>query len=153
MAFAFCTAAATWWIYFDHGERIGAEAMEASDAPGRLARTAYTYVHLLVIGGIVLVSVGDKQVLSHPHEQSVPATLAVIGGPLLFLAGTLCFRRLLEGRWMVAHAAGIIALVTVGLAAAAMSPLATSGATTAVLFGVAALETAQRMRRGRRPGG
>ena len=37
MIAAFVAAAATWWIYFDHGERIGAEAIEAADEPGRLA--------------------------------------------------------------------------------------------------------------------
>lgn len=37
LVLAFCTAAAMWWIYFDHGERIGTEAMEASAAPGHLA--------------------------------------------------------------------------------------------------------------------
>lgn len=98
---AFASAAAMWWIYFDHGERIGAEAMEDSDAPGLLARTAYTFVHLLVIGGIVLTGVGDKELLGHPHDQSLSAVVTVLGGPLLFLAGTLLFRRLLERRWVV----------------------------------------------------
>ena len=40
VATAFVAAAACWWIYFDHGERIGAEALEAAGAPERTARTA-----------------------------------------------------------------------------------------------------------------
>ncbi|WP_306231367.1 low temperature requirement protein A [Agrococcus beijingensis] len=153
MVLAFGTAAAMWWIYFDHGERIGAEAMEASDAPGRLARSAYTYVHLLVIGGIVLVSVGDKELLSNPDGQSLSKVATLVGGPLLFLIGTLVFRRLLEGHWIMPQAAGVAAMLAVAAASSLMTPLGTSAASTAVLVAVAAMETAHRMRRNRRRGG
>ena len=153
MVLAFCSAAAMWWIYFDHGERIGSEAMEASDAPGRLARTAYTYVHLLVIGGIVLVSVGDKEVLAHPDDQSLSSVVAVLGGPLLFLIGTLCFRRLLERSWIAPQAIGVLGLVAVAVVSPLLTSLGTSAAATAVLLGVAAMETVRRVRRRRRSGG
>ena len=53
MIAAFVAAASAWWIYFDHGERIGAEAIDASPAPGRLVRTAYTWIHLAIVAGIV----------------------------------------------------------------------------------------------------
>ncbi len=81
MVAAFVAAASAWWIYFDHGERIGAEAIEAADEPGRLVRTAYTWIHLAIIAGIVLLSVGDKEALGHPHAHSLAATVVVLGGP------------------------------------------------------------------------
>ena len=34
MIAAFVAAASAWWIYFDHGERIGSEAIEAADEAG-----------------------------------------------------------------------------------------------------------------------
>ena len=150
---AFASAAAMWWIYFDHGERIGAEAMEDSDAPGLLARTAYTFVHLLVIGGIVLTSVGDKELLRHPHDQSLSAVVTVLGGPLLFLAGTLLFRRLLERRWVVPQVIGLVGIVAVAAVSPLLDPLGVGVASTMVLVGVAALETVDRVRRGGRSGG
>lgn len=153
MVLAFFSAAAMWWIYFDHGERIGSEAMEDSDAPGRLARTAYTFVHLLVIGGIVLTSVGDKELLGHPEEQSLSAVITVLGGPLLFLGGTLVFRRLLERRWVTPQVAGLIGIVAVAAVSPLLTPLGVGGASTLVLIGVAAMETVDRVRRGRRSGG
>ena len=153
MVLAFFTAAAMWWIYFDHGERIGSEAMEASDAPGRLARTSYTFVHLLVIGGIVLTSVGDKELLGHPEEQSLSAVITVLGGPLLFLGGTLIFRRLLEHRWVTPQVIGLLGIAAVGAVSPFLSPLGVGGASTLVLVGVAAMETVDRVRRGRRSGG
>lgn len=155
MAAAFLTAAAAWWIYFDHGERIGSEAIEASDEPGRLARTAYTWIHLAIIGGIVLVSVGDKEALSHPHEAGLAPTVAVLGGPLLFLVGTVLFRRVLEERWprtQLAGIAGFAALAAVALAVS-LDALLMSILATALLVAVAIGETVERVRRGRRAGG
>lgn len=156
MATAFVAAAATWWIYFDHGERIGSEAIEASNEPGRLARTAYTWIHLAIIAGIVLLSVGDKESLSHPSETGIAAMLVVLGGPFLFLVGTVLFRRVLESRWARAQLAGLGALVVLGAVSAGtglVSTLALSVCAALVLVGVAIGETVGRARRGRRSGG
>ncbi|WP_456286041.1 low temperature requirement protein A [Microbacterium sp. JZ70] len=153
MACAFVTAAATWWIYFDHGERVGAEAIEESDAPGRLARIVYTWVHLLIVGGIVMLSVGDKQALSHPHEHGAVSALTTTTGPFLFLVGTVVFRRLLEGRMPRAQLAGAVAMAGVWVFGLFAIALTTTVVVTAVLVAVAAGETIERVRRGRRAGG
>ena len=150
---AFVAAAACWWIYFDHGERIGSEALEASDAPGRVARTAYSWVHLLIVGGIVLLGVGDKEILAHPHEQSVAAVVAVLGGPTLFLVGTVVFRRVLERRWMRAQLAGIVALGIVAAFTPLLDPLSTASLAALVLVATATGETVERMRRRAPEGG
>lgn len=153
VATAFVAAAACWWIYFDHGERIGAEALEAAGAPGRTARTAYSWVHLLVVGGIVLLGVGDKEVLAHPHEQSLAAVVTVLGGPMLFLVGTVLFRRVLERRWMRAQLAGIAAVVVVAAITPLLDPLSTGTLAALVLVATAAGETIERMRRNAPEGG
>ncbi|MET0736273.1 MAG: low temperature requirement protein A [Microbacterium sp.] len=156
MATAFIAAAASWWIYFDHGERIGAETIEASDEPGRLARTAYTWIHLAIIAGIVMLSVGDKESLSHPHEYGLAPTVAGLGGPFLFLVGTLLFRRVLERRWARAHVAGLgilTILAVLALGPVELDALALSIAAALVLVAVAVGETIGRLRRGRRSGG
>lgn len=153
VATAFVAAAACWWIYFDHGERIGAEALEAAGAPGRTARTAYSWVHLLVVGGIVLLGVGDKEVLGHPHEQSLAAVVTVLGGPVMFLVGTVLFRRVLERRWMRAQLAGIAALVVVAAITPLLDPLSTGSLAALVLVATAAGETIERMRRNAPEGG
>lgn len=146
MATAFVAAAATWWIYFDQGERIGAEAIEASDEPARLARTAYTWVHLAIVAGIMLLSVGDKESLGHPHAHGITVSVTVLGGPLLFLVGTLLFRHVLERRWARAQLIGIAALIALGAVSQLLDALALSVAGAAVLVGVAAGETLARLR-------
>ncbi|GAA1683703.1 low temperature requirement protein A [Microbacterium lacus] len=153
MIAAFVAAASAWWIYFDHGERIGAEAIDASPAPGRLVRTAYTWIHLAIVAGIVLLSVGDKEALGHPHEHDVPATVVTLGGPLLFLVGTLLFRRVLEHRWVRAQIAGLVGILLLIPAALVLDALGESLAVAAVLALTAAAETVARVRRGRRAGG
>ncbi|WP_353815101.1 low temperature requirement protein A [Agromyces sp. SYSU T00266] len=150
---AFVAAAACWWIYFDHGERIGSEAIEASDAPGRVARTAYSWVHLLIVGGIVLLGVGDKEVLGHPHEQGVAAVVTVLGGPLLFLTGTVLFRRVLERRWIRAQIAGIAAILVVAVVSPWLDPLGTGLLAALVLVATAVGESVERMRRSAPKGG
>lgn len=153
MATAFVAAAAMWWIYFDHGERIGAEAIEASDETARLARTAYTWVHLAIVGGIVLLSVGDKESLGKPHQYGLAVTVTVLGGPFLFLVGTVLFRRVLESRWARAQIAGVLVLGGLAAVSGFFDALALSVAAALVLVGVAAGETVERVRRGRRSGG
>lgn len=156
MVTAFVAAAATWWIYFDHGERVGAEAIEASDEPGRLARTAYTWVHLLIIAGIVLMSVGDKQMLTHPDQRGLATTIVIVGAPVLFLTGTVAFRRVLESRWSRPQLVGLLALAVLAGAASVVpvfDALRLSIACAMLLVGVAAGETVERVRRGRRAGG
>jgi low temperature requirement protein LtrA len=153
MIAAFVAAASAWWIYFDHGERIGAEAIEAADEPGRLVRTAYTWMHLPIIAGIVLLSVGDKEALGHPHAHSIPATVVTLGGPLLFLVGTALFRRVLERRWAGAHVAGVIGILLLALVSPLLDALGEAVAVALVLAAVAAGETVTRVRRGRRGGG
>lgn len=153
---AFVAAAATWWIYFDHGERIGAEAIEASGEPARLARTVYTWVHLLIIAGIVLMSVGDKEMLALPDQRGLAAAVVVVGAPFLFLTGTVLFRRVLEGRWARAQLVGLVALALLAgvvVAGFTVDALTLSITTATVLVGVAAGETLERLRRGRRAGG
>ncbi|WP_322411393.1 low temperature requirement protein A [Microbacterium invictum] len=156
MVTAFVAAAAAWWIYFDHGERVGAEAIEASDEPARLARTAYTWVHLPIIAGIVLMSVGDKEMLARPDQRGLASTIVILGAPILFLTGTVLFRRVLERRWSRAQLIGLIALAVLGgatLAVPFLDALTASITAAGILVGVAAGETIERVRRGRRAGG
>src|SRR5487761_2297539 len=51
---AFIGALAMWWIYFHKGAEAGSELISNSSEPGRLARLAYTYLHLPIVAGIIL---------------------------------------------------------------------------------------------------
>src|SRR4029434_8964532 len=67
---AFLGSVAMWWIYFDTGAERGSRRIAQSDDPGRQGRLAYTYLHLLVIAGVIVSAVADELVLVHPHYFS-----------------------------------------------------------------------------------
>ncbi len=146
---AFVSAVAMWWIYFDHGERAGAKALDRSDEPGKIAQLAYTYVHAIIIAGIVLTSVADKEVLEHPENAMVLTTAATVaGGPMLYLVGLLLFRWVVTRTLLPSHIIGIVLLSVAFATSFLLSPLALSLIGTLVLMVVAAWETIVRVRQG-----
>ena len=99
-----------WWLYFDTGAKRGTRAFEEQH-PGRLARVAYTYLHLPIVGGIVLTAVGDKGLLAHPLERVTwQDALTILGGPALFLLGNFLFKNATSRRWPVSHLVGLALL-------------------------------------------
>ena len=96
---AFLETAALWWLYFSAAEKHSGAAMSASDDPGRLARDAYTYLHLPIIAGIIATAVGANLVIAEPGDPQHGVGLAMLlGGPALFLLGENLFQRKLTSR-------------------------------------------------------
>ncbi|KIZ43440.1 MULTISPECIES: low temperature requirement protein A [Rhodopseudomonas] len=134
-------AIAMWWIYFHIGVHLGSDKISHSADPGRLARNAYTYLHLPIVAGIVVSAVGDELLLAHPSGHAdIKATLSMIGGPLLFLLGMLAFKHSVRARWALSHLAGIVALLALAPLAHWLSPLGLSSLATAILLAVGAWE-------------
>ena len=124
---------------FPQGGRGGSELISNSSEPGRLARLAYTYLHLPIVAGIILSAVADELVLQHPGGHSGPRTvLSAIGGPLLFLIGTILFKHAIRGWFQLSHVAGIVLLGLLSWFASGLSPLLLSLLTSAILIVVAA---------------
>jgi low temperature requirement protein LtrA len=133
---------AMWWIYFHKGAEAGSEKLSKSAESGRLARLAYTYLHMPIVGGIILGAVADELVLKHPGGHSDTKTvLAAVGGPLLFLVGTILFKHAIRGFLQLSHGIGIIALAAAGLFGRDLSPLWLSILTTAIMIMVAVWES------------
>jgi len=141
-ASAFVGSLAMWWIYFNKGAEAGSEQISRSSEPGRLARLAYTYLHMPIVAGIIVSAVAYELVLKHPAGHSDPKTvLSAIGGPLLFLVGTILFKHSFRGFLQLSHGAGIIALGAVAWFAAELSPLLLSILTTVIMIVVAVWES------------
>jgi low temperature requirement protein LtrA len=105
-----CVAAALWWIYFDRSAEAGEHALEAAE-PGRpantLARDSYSYLHLGMAAGIVLLALGVKSALAHVDEPLKDyAAFAACGGFAIFLLAQLAFRRRTGQPWSAALVAG-----------------------------------------------
>lgn len=139
---AFVGSLAMWWIYFHKGAEAGSEQISRSSEPGRLARLAYTYLHMPIVAGIILSAVADELVLKHPAGHSdLKTVLSAIGGPLLFLIGTILFKHTIRGWLQLSHGVGIVALGILAWFASGMSPLQLSIVTTAIMVIVAVWES------------
>jgi low temperature requirement protein LtrA len=89
-------AAALWWTYFDIVALVSAKRLgeaEVGRVQNELARDSYSYIHLAMIAGVVLVAFGMKVAIAHDgeHLHTVPA-FALLGGVSLYLLGLVAFR-------------------------------------------------------------
>ncbi|HEX6689414.1 MAG TPA: low temperature requirement protein A [Solirubrobacterales bacterium] len=88
--------AAMWWTYFDIVAIVAARRLVEAE-PGRvqneMARDSYSYMHLAMVAGIVLVALGLKTTIGHfgDHLHAVPA-FALLGGLAIYLLGHVIFR-------------------------------------------------------------
>src|SRR4051794_3350809 len=99
LSVAFVETAALWWLYFGATAEHARATMSTCDDPGRLARDAYTYLHLPIIAGIIATAVGNDLLIAGPHDalRGVPAAM-ILGGPALYLLGESLFRWRMTGR-------------------------------------------------------
>jgi low temperature requirement protein LtrA len=115
---AFVETAALWWLYFGAAAEDTRAAMRTCEDPGRLARDAYTYLHLPIIAGIIATAVSNDLLIAGPHDAPRGVALAmVVGGPSLYLLGESLFRWRMAGvtnPQRVAVAALLILLVPLG---------------------------------------
>jgi low temperature requirement protein LtrA len=141
---SFAGSVAMWTVYFNIGAERSSKMIASSADPGALARSGYTYFHILIIAGIIVVAVADEIVLRHPdgHDghTDAAAALTILGGPALYLVGNMLFKRLSAPNMPLSHMVGLVLLVALVPAVAITTPLALSAGTTAILIAVAVWE-------------
>ncbi|MDI2594397.1 low temperature requirement protein A [Pseudomonas sp. 681] len=136
---------AMWWVYFDSGAERAHHRIVHSADPGRQARIAYTYLHVLIVAGVIVSAVADELVLVHPDHASDAGIIAIIAGPWLFLLGNALFKWVMADRLLppLSHLVGLgLLIVLLPLALNQLFSVWVLGAlTTAVVMLVAAWET------------
>lgn len=114
---SFIGSATLWWIYFDIGAKRGSDMIAHADNVGLVARSAYTYLHLPIVAGIIVTAVGDEKMLAHPvGHLDLSTVLTIVGGPLLFLIGNQAFKWITSGAKYppLSHGFGLLTLTGVG---------------------------------------
>ncbi|MGW5667479.1 low temperature requirement protein A [Micromonospora sp. NPDC003776] len=102
-AFAVLVAGALEWIYFDLSALTGEHALRVAQPDRRvaLARDGYTYLHLPMVAGVMLLSVGLKHTPSlvgnvDAYRRGDPlddlGRYTLYGGVVLFLAAHAAFQ-------------------------------------------------------------
>ncbi|MFJ3006130.1 low temperature requirement protein A [Pseudomonas fluorescens] len=101
-----------WWVYFDSGAERAHHRIAHSSDPGRQARIAYTYLHVLIVAGVIVSAVADELVLVHPDHASDAGILVIVGGPWLFLLGNALFKWVMSDRPLppLSHVVGLVLL-------------------------------------------
>jgi low temperature requirement protein LtrA len=117
MAFLACFASSAlmWWIYFDIGADRGAQHIAHSGEVGRIARNAYTYLHMPIVGGVVATAVSDALLMAQPAAVASPALIAAGGGGLVgYLASVALFKRYSSprGNPPLSHLIGLVLLIS-----------------------------------------
>jgi low temperature requirement protein LtrA len=146
LAIAFLEAAALWWLYFGAAAEHSRTAMSLSADSGRLARDAYTYLHLPLVAGIIMSAVGDDLLIANPHRTLHGVGLAMmVGGPALYLLGENLFRLRMTGTTNAKRFATAGGLIAAALLGSHVSALALNATIASLLIGLAVWEL-------RRPG-
>ena len=114
-------AAGLWWVYFDVTVWVAERRLSrlpAGREQNEVARDAYSYLHLAMVAGIVLLALGMKKTLEHPEDplKAVPA-VALVGGVAVYLLAIVAFR------WRLLHTLGRIRPITAAVLLALL-PLA-----------------------------
>ncbi len=152
LALAFVSTAALWWLYFNYVAGIAERRLELAEDRTRLARDGYTYLHVVLVAGIVLSAVGDELVVAHPTAVLPSAEIvAVVSGPAIYLLGHVLFRLRMAGSLSWRRLLGALACLAIGGVATFASALVVAGLLVAVLIAVIASEhiaTARRAARG-----
>src|SRR5215216_561688 len=135
-------SSALWWTYFDVSALLGERALteEPIETRARLARNAYSFGHLPLVLGVVLVALGLKEVLLYVSDSShhtltdpLPnvALASLVGGVVIYLLGHVIFK------WLTVHTVSVIRLVAA--AALLLSIPIIAGRPALVELGVVAL--------------
>jgi low temperature requirement protein LtrA len=134
-----------WWTYFDRFAETAEERLREHDDPVLAAADGYSYLHLLIVAGIIVFAVGMKETIAELGDPLAGgARLALCGGVALYLLGNAGFRRRMTGAAGWDKVAGAAVLLAVCALGGGLSGLWLAGAATLVLGVLCTVEALER---------
>jgi low temperature requirement protein LtrA len=139
---------AMWWTYFDGLAETAAEHLREHDDPVLAAADAYSYLHLVIVAGIIIFAVGVKvltrDVVTSPLPD--PARLALCGGVAIYLVGNASFALRMIGKAEYEKLAVAVALLVLYAVGGGLAGWALAAAV-AVLLGALCASESEAVRR------
>lgn len=142
--------AVLWWTYFDVAKVVAEHAMQGlprSDQ-SRIARDAYSGLHLPMICGLIVLALSLKHVVASAtgtgttdHPWHAESAVLLFSGVVVYLGGLIAFQRRAVGMLGRSPIVGIVVLLVLLPLAAHTPPLASLGL---LLVGVATMIVADR---------
>jgi low temperature requirement protein LtrA len=129
------TAVGMWWTYFDRVADRAQERLRVHEDPVLAAADAYSYMHLIVVAGIIIFAGGVKLAVHHSVTAPMPdaGRLAMCGGAAVYLVGLAAFRLRMLGEHSVGRLLVAVCLLVLYAAGGGL-PAWTIGAGTAALM-------------------
>jgi low temperature requirement protein LtrA len=150
LAVAFFVTGALFWLYFGEVAEHSMSDIAESDDPGSLARDAYTYLHLPIIAGIIMVAIADDLLVAHPSDHlTTTGVVMATAGPAVYLLGESMVRLRMIRRVSPKRLVCVAALAVLGLLGGGMSALALTICVAALLAILAMSESGWLRRRPR----
>jgi low temperature requirement protein LtrA len=122
-AVAFANAVLLFLLYFHRVRQLlapGAASSVERVRPG----ISTSYTHLVMVAGIVVISAGTSLAIDRPFGEAPPAgTFAILGGPGLFLLGTILLDQAVTGRILWSRLIALLVLAATGPAMRLLPPL------------------------------
>jgi low temperature requirement protein LtrA len=142
-------ACSMWWAYFDVVALVFENRFRETTGHRRIliARDAYSYLHLPMIAGIILIALGVKKTIGDvddPLKQAPDA--ALFGGVALYYLGHVAFRLRIVGtinRQRLVAATVCLALIPLGTEIDALLALALAAAVAAAVIAYEAVRFAE----------
>jgi low temperature requirement protein LtrA len=145
-------SAALWWTYFDVTALVCERALaaESGERQVRLARDGYSLLHLPMIIGVIMMSLGLKKALGYvagvdDHVLTDPLKgvplAALFGGVALYLLALAAFKRSVAGSVTLERVVAAVLLLAIAPLMPLVPALVSLTVLTAVLVSLAAWET------------
>jgi low temperature requirement protein LtrA len=133
---------ALWWTYFDRFAEIAEQRLRTHGDPVLAAADGYSYLHLVLVAGIIIFAAGVKLAVHDVREPLDDATrLALCGGVALYLVGHVAFGLRMVGSVGWEKLVAAAALLVLYAAGADLPAWTLAGAVTVLLGLMCAFET------------
>ncbi len=137
-ALALLIAVGLWWTYFDRFAELAQARLREHPDPVLAAADAYSYIHLIIVAGIIIFAGGMRLVVPNSVSAPMPGAgrLALCGGVAVYLLGLSAFRWRIAGERAAGRpvaAAALLVLAGVGGALPAWTVAALIAAIVGVL--------------------
>lgn len=142
-------AIAMWWTYFEGFAGIAEARLREHEDPVLAAADGYSYIHLVIVAGIIIFAVGVHFIsLAPKHTLTDAARLTLCGGVALYLAGHLAFRLRMVGSFEHEKAITAVALLVLYLLGGGVVAWGLAAITAALLIGLCVVEAKPAVRAG-----
>jgi low temperature requirement protein LtrA len=136
------TTIGLWWTYFNAFAETAERRLREHADPVLAAADAYSYLHLVIVAGIIIFAVGIHFVSMHAGGSLAgPARLSLCGGVALYLIGHVAFRLRMVGEIGYEKIAVALALLVLYAVGGGLTAWVLAGGVTLLVAALCAFET------------